>query len=80
MVDKLIKTKSPDKIHHEISDMLSKGVSYIDALVLYSERERIEIESLAEIIKKSTIFKEKIRLEAVEKRLVKPDEKYSKLC
>jgi len=80
MVETLIKTKSPDLIHHEISDMLSKGVSYIDALVLYSQKERIEIESLAEIVKKSTIFKEKIRLEAVEMRLMKPDDKFSKLC
>ena len=80
MVEAVIKTRSPEKIHHDISEMLSRGVSYIDALVLYSEKENIEIEALGEIVKKSAILKEKIRSEAVKIRMVKPDEKFSKLC
>lgn len=80
MVEAVIQTRSPEKIHHDISEMLSNGVSYIDALVLYSEKENMEIEAVAEIVKKSTIFKEKIRSEAVKMRLVKSDEKFSKLC
>jgi hypothetical protein len=34
----MLSPKTPEKIHHEISDMLSKGVSYIDALIEYAKR------------------------------------------
>ncbi len=69
----MITAKTPDKIHHEISKMLSNGVSYIDALVDYSKKENMEIETLAEIVKKSEIMREKIREEGVRLRMVKDD-------
>jgi predicted aldo/keto reductase-like oxidoreductase len=69
----MIAAKTPDKIHHEISKMLSNGVSYIDALVDYSKKENMEIETLAEIVKKSEIMREKIREEGVRLRMVKDD-------
>jgi hypothetical protein len=69
----MIAAKSPEKIHHEISAMLSKGVSYIDALVDYSKKENMEIETLAEIVKKSEIMREKIREEGVRLRMVKEE-------
>lgn len=77
---KMIETKSADKIHHDISYMISSGVTYIDALVEYSKKHDVEIETLAEIVKKSTIMKEKIRTEAVEMKLVKADKNVNKLC
>lgn len=77
---KMIETKSAEKIHHEISYMISSGVTYIDALVEYSKKYDVEIETLAEIVKKSTIMKEKIRSEAVEMKLVKADNNVNKLC
>jgi len=76
----MITTKSADKIHHEISYMLSNGVSYIDALVEYSKKHDVEIETVAEIVKKSTIMKEKIRSEAALKRLMKEEPDVNKLC
>jgi hypothetical protein len=65
---------TPDKIHHEISRHISKGVPYIDALVDYSEKNGIEIETIAQIVKKSSVLKEKIRTEAVNLRMVKKED------
>jgi hypothetical protein len=48
-------------------------VSYIDALVDYSKKENMEIETLAAIVKKSEIMREKIREEGVRLRMVKDD-------
>jgi hypothetical protein len=76
----MIETQTPEKLHHEISKMLSTGVSYIDALVEYAKLKNVEIETVAEIVKKSTIMKEKIRSEAVVMKLVKKDNNVSKLC
>lgn len=69
----MIRPKTPEKIHHDIADKLAKGVSYIDALVDYSKENNIEIETVAEIVKKSSIIKEKIRSEAVAMRLMKKE-------
>ena len=55
---------TPDKIHHEISSKLSKGVPYIDALVDFAEKNNLEIETIAQIVKKSSILKEKIKTES----------------
>ena len=65
---------TPDKIHHEISSKLSKGVPYIDALVDFVEKNNLEIETIAQIVKKSSILKEKIRTEAVGLKMVKQEE------
>ena len=76
----MIETQTPEKIHYEISDKLAKGVPYIDALVDYAKEKNIEIETIAEIVKKSTVIKEKIRSEAIKMRLVKRDKNVSQLC
>lgn len=77
----MLQPRTPDKIHHEIAKMLSNGVTYIDALVDYASMNNMEIEALAEIVKKSPIMKEKLKDEAVKMRLVKPDDVTSKqLC
>lgn len=65
---------TPDKIHHEISRHISRGVPYIDALVDYAEKNNIEIETIAQIVKKSSILREKIKSEAVELKMVRKDE------
>jgi len=73
--------RSPEKIHHEIADMLANGVNYIDALVEYARKNDLEIEAVADIVKKSTILKEKIRGEAVKLKLVeKDDQDITELC
>lgn len=72
-MDQIIKTRTADHIHQEIAYMLSNGVTYIDALVEYAKKNDLEIETVAEIIKRSTVIKEKIRDEAVKMKMVKKD-------
>jgi hypothetical protein len=81
-MDKILKTKTPDSIHQEISYMISNGVSYIDAIVEYSKRNNIEIETVANIIKRSSTIKEKIKQEAIQMKMVKNDNDndITKLC
>lgn len=77
----MIKTRTPEKIHHDIAEKLTKGASYIDALVEYSKENDIEIETVAEIVKKSSVIKEKIRSEAVSLRLMKREQSdVTQLC
>lgn len=76
----MIETQTPEKIHHEISEKLAKGVSYIEALVDYAKDRNLEIETVAEIIKKSSVIKEKIRSEATKLKLVKRDKDARQLC
>lgn len=76
----MIETISAEKIHHDIAEMLSKGTSYIEALVEYSKKKEIEIETIAEIVKKSSVIKEKIRTEAVKMKMVKRDNNVNQLC
>ena len=65
---------TPDRIHHEISRHISKGVPYIDALVHFADKNGIEIETIAQIVKKSSVLKEKIRTEAVDLKMVKKED------
>ena len=67
--------RSPEKIHHEIAAMLANGVNYIDALVEYARQNDLEIEAVADIVKKSSILKEKLRGEAVKLKLVQREER-----
>lgn len=67
----MVELETPEKIHFAIEKKLSLGSSYIDALVEYAKEKDIEIETVAEIVKKSSIIKEKIRTEARSKRLLK---------
>lgn len=73
-IDMSVVALTPDKIHHEISRHISKGVPYIDALVHFADKNGIEIETIAQIVKKSSILKEKIRTEAVDLRMVKRED------
>jgi predicted aldo/keto reductase-like oxidoreductase len=70
----MIKTRTPDSIHQEISHMLSNGVTYIDAIIEYAKKNELEIETVAEIVRRSSVIKEKIREEALKMKLVKKDE------
>jgi len=67
-------TLTPDRIHHEIARHVAQGVSYIDALVDFAEKNEIEIETVAQIVKKSSVLKEKIRTEAVDLRMVQKED------
>ena len=83
LVDKatLVAPRTPEKVHHEIQYMLKSGISYIDELCEYARVNELEIETVADIVKKSSILKEKVRSEAVEAKLViKDDQDLTKLC
>jgi predicted RNA-binding protein with PIN domain len=77
-----ITPRTPERVHHEISEMLQKGVSYIDALCEYARINNLEIEVVADIVKKSTILKEKVKSEAVKMRMVidNDTQDITKLC
>lgn len=77
----MIAPRTPEKVHHDIREMLASGINYIDALVEYARINDLEIETVADIVKKSSILKEKVRSEAVDLRLViKDDQDITKLC
>jgi len=80
--DQIINPRTPERVHHDISHMLSRGVNYIDALVEYAYKNDLEIEAVADIVKKSSILKEKVRTEAVKmKMVIKEDDKdITELC
>jgi UDP-glucose 6-dehydrogenase len=67
----MVEVETPEKIHFAIEKKLALGASYIDALIEYSKEKDIEIETIAEIVKKSPVIKEKLRSEAQSMRLLK---------
>jgi hypothetical protein len=67
----MVDVETPEKIHFAIEKKLSLGSSYIDALIDYAREKDLEIETVAEIVKKSSIIKEKVRVEAKNKRMLK---------
>jgi hypothetical protein len=48
-----------------------KGIDYIDAVVLWCERNKIEVEYAASLIKKDPVFKSKIQVEAENLNILK---------
>lgn len=77
----MLETRTPEKIHMAISEKLKKGATYIDALVEYAKENDLEIETVADIVKRSSIIKEKIRSEAIAMRMVKKEENdVTELC
>lgn len=76
-----ITPRTPERVHHEISEMLKSGTNYIDALCEYARINELEIETVADIVKKSSILKEKVRHEAIGLKLVmQEDVDITKLC
>ena len=71
--------ETAEKIHKNIEYLVSRGVSHIDALVEYSKTTGVEIETIAEIVKKSSTLKEKIKQEAIVSKLVKTEKPSSNL-
>jgi hypothetical protein len=60
-----------EKVHRGITHMVSNGVSYVDAICEYAISKNIDIEVVADLIKRSPVLKEKLRSEAVLMRTVK---------
>ena len=70
----LMTPRTPERVHMEIAEMLAKGVNYIDALCEYARINNLEIEAVADIVKKSSILKEKVKGEAIKMKMVKDDD------
>jgi hypothetical protein len=73
----MLETQTPEKIHFAIEKKLARGATYIDALIEYAHDHDLEIETVAEIVKKSAIIKEKIRDEASSRRMLKANDSAS---
>ncbi len=57
--------KLNNNLVHEIEELVEMyDLSFIDAIVYYSDKHGIEIESIAEILKKNEAIKFQIELEA----------------
>lgn len=67
----MVDIETPEKIHFAIEKKLASGSSYIDALIEYAKEKDVEIETVAAIVKKSSIIKEKVRAEASSMKLLK---------
>lgn len=63
-----------EKVHHAIAEMISNGVPYVEAICEFAERKDIDIEVVADVVKRSSVLKEKIRTEAIAMRMVKRSE------
>lgn len=61
----------------EVEKYTNKDVSLIDALVYYADKHQLEIELIGEIIRRSVVFKAKVRDDA--ERLNLLEEKTAKL-
>ena len=61
----MIKIKTPNNILVEIESLVSqKGLSYIDAMLHYCDKNQIEPDVLGEMVRGSHIFKQKVQTEA----------------
>lgn len=67
------KILTQDVILSAIQPKVQNGCSYLEAVLDYAERNGIELESVGEVIKRSQILKEKIKLEAIDLALVKKE-------
>lgn len=67
-----MKALNSERILNEIQRHLDAGVSYIDAVVDYAERNELEIEVVGEIVKHSPLLKAMIQNEAEKLNMIEP--------
>ena len=62
-----------NKFIAQINEMCSgESIEYIDAVIVWCERNNIELEFIAGVIKKDPLIKSKIQLEAEQLNFIKP--------
>ena len=65
-------TLTANNFVEEIDKMcFDKGIDYIDAVVLWCDRNKVEVEYAASLIKKDPVFKSKIQVEAENLNILK---------
>jgi hypothetical protein len=55
----------------EIENMRNSGIEYIDAVIHWCEKNKIEVEYVASFIKKDPVFKSKLQEEAENLNILK---------
>jgi len=69
---KIASMKQPSELVLAIEMIVrEKNIEYIDAVVYYCERNNLEIETIADIIKQNAALKSKIQAEAEGLKMVK---------
>lgn len=64
--------KIPNDMIKEIEKIVAKSkIEYIDAVIHYCEKNNLEIETMAEIIKQNSAIKSKIQIEAENLNMVR---------
>jgi hypothetical protein len=74
---KVINIKTSSEFVIEIEMMVKdRNCEYIDAVMLYCEKNNIEVETAAELIKQNTVLKGKLQYEAELLNMVKRSGKF----
>lgn len=60
----MAKELTAENIHKDISDLVHGGLNYIEAVAEYANRNDVELELLADIIRRSVILKAKLKEDA----------------
>ena len=69
---KINKLKVPMEMIQEIEALVKKrNLEYIDAVIYYCEKNDLEVETMAEIIKQNSAIKSKIQIEAENLKMVR---------
>lgn len=69
---KINNVKSSAEFIMEIETIVrEKNIEYIEAIVLYCEKNNLEVETVATIIKQNQVIKSKVQLEAENLNMVK---------
>jgi len=69
---KINNVKSSTEFIMEIETIVKeKNIEYIEAIVLYCEKNNLEVETVATIIKQNQVIKHKVQLEAENLKMVK---------
>ena len=55
----------------EVENMRTNGIEYIDAVIHWCEKNKIEVEYVASFIKKDPVFKSKLQEEAENLNILK---------
>lgn len=56
---------TPEKLYTEIETLVSKhGLDYIDAILHYCEKNQLEVEAVASMVKNSSKIKSQVQMEA----------------
>ena len=69
---KINNLKVPMEMIQEIEALVKKrNLEYIDAVIYYCEKNDLEVETMAEIIKQNSAIKSKIQIEAENLKMVR---------